>query len=112
MERMAAMVVPAGGGRNELDCRLRDELDHVGLLRERLRPPPWKRGSDGRTDYSARLPGFCCDADLLVHPVLDVPQKDLSKDLTRRPTLREEGCLLLYKLRTGAPCAMCFTAAY
>ncbi len=30
VERMAAMGVPAGGGWNELDCHLRDELDHVG----------------------------------------------------------------------------------
>src|SRR5437773_8898071 len=87
---MAAMGVPTGGRRNELDCRICDELDHVGLLRERLRPTFWKGGSgDGRIYYSACAPWFCCDADLLVHPVLDVPQEDLSKDLTRRPTLGE-----------------------
>src|SRR5438445_13617937 len=78
MERVAAMGVPAGGGRNELDCRLRNELDHVGLLRQRLGPPLWQ-GYIGheRADLTAGIPRFCGDADLLVHPVLDVPPQDL-----------------------------------
>src|SRR5690242_137471 len=91
MERMAAMGLPAGGGRNELDCSLCDELDHVSLLRERLRSPPWKRSSVGGTDHSACFPWLCCDADLLVHPVLDVPQEDLFKDLRPWPIVLEEG---------------------
>src|SRR5437879_13422788 len=78
MERMAAMGVPAGGGRNELDCRLCDELDHVHLFRERLRPPSWKGASgNGSTDDSAGAAWLCGDADLLVHPGLDVPRCDL-----------------------------------
>ena len=90
MERMAAMGFPAGGGGNELNCRLCDELDHVNILPERFRSPLWKGGSgNGRTDDSACAPWFCSDADLLVHPVLDVPSEDLFKDL-RLPTPREE----------------------
>jgi len=85
------MGLPAGGGRNELDCSLCDELDHVSLLRERLRSPPWKRSSVGGTDHSACVPWLCCDADLLVHPVLDVPQEDLFKDLRPWPIVQEEG---------------------
>ena len=80
------MGVPAGGGRNELDCRLRDELDDVGLLRQRLRPPPWKGDiGDGRADFSARTSRFCSDADLLAHSVLDVPPEDFFKDLSDYP---------------------------
>ena len=85
------MRLPAGGGRNELDCSLCDELDHVSLLRERLRSPPWKRSSVGGTDHSACVPWLCCDADLLVHPILDVPQEDLFKDLRPWPIVQEEG---------------------
>jgi hypothetical protein len=86
------MGVPAGSGWNELDCSLCDELDHVSLLRECLRSPPWRRGrGDCRTDHSACVPWFCSDADLLVHPVLDVPPEDVFEDLTRWPTVREEG---------------------
>jgi hypothetical protein len=82
------MGIPAGGGRNELDCSLCDELDHVGLLRESLRPPPWKDGSgNGRIEDSACAPWFCSHADLLVHPVLDVPPEDLFKDLRPWPTV-------------------------
>jgi hypothetical protein len=45
------MGFPAGGGRNELDCCLRDELDDVELLRRRLGPPLWKSDiADGRAD--------------------------------------------------------------
>jgi hypothetical protein len=57
-------------------------LDHVDVLQECLRSPPWKGGSrNGRTDDSACAPWFCSDADILVHPLLDVPSEDLSKDL-------------------------------
>src|SRR6266576_5914769 len=94
MERKAAVGVPAGGGRNELDCRLCDELDHVHLLRERLRPPPWKGASgNGRTDDSACAAWLYGGADLLVHPVLDVPPEDLFKDLRRWPTSLKKDCL-------------------
>src|SRR3981081_2659127 len=94
MERMAAMGVPAGRGRNELDCRLCDELDYVGLLRKRLRSPLWKGDSgDRRNDFSARSPWFCSYADLLVHPVLDVPPEDLFEDLRRRPPFVEKDFL-------------------
>ena len=80
---MAAMGVPAGGGRNELDCRLRDGLDHDGLLRQRLRPPSWKDHiGDSRVDFSASAARLCRHVDLLVHPALDVPAQDLLKDLT------------------------------
>ena len=43
----------------------------------------WKgdRG-DGRADFSARASRFRNDADLLAHPVLDVPAKDFLKDLS------------------------------
>src|SRR6266480_1242242 len=92
MERMAAMGVPAGGGRNELHCSLCDELDHVSLLRERLGSPPWNRvRGGGRTDHSACVPWFRSDADLLVHPVLDVPPEAVFEDLRRWPTVRGEG---------------------
>src|ERR1017187_7617980 len=100
MERMAAMGVPAGGGRNELDCRLRDELDDHGLRRQRLGPPLWKGNiGDGRADFSACTSRFCSDFDLLAHFVLDVPPKDLSKDLSDYhkaciPFSRQEPCLV------------------
>ena len=77
------MGVPARRGRNELDCRLRDELDDVGLLRQRLRPPLWQGDiSDGGAYLSARTSRFCGDADLLAHAVLDVPLQGFFEDLT------------------------------
>ena len=80
---MAALGVPPGGGRNELDCRVRDELDDGGFLRRRLGAPRWKDDiGDGRTDFSACASRFRNHADLLVHLVLDVPPKDLLKDLS------------------------------
>jgi hypothetical protein len=85
MERMAAMGFPAGGGRNELDCRLRDELDDDGLLQRRLGPPLWKGHiGDGRADFSACASRFCSDADLLAHPILDVPPENFLEDLSDR----------------------------
>src|SRR6266567_5195434 len=80
---MAAMGVPAAGGGNELDCRLRDELDDGCVLRQRLRPPLWKGDSDdGRPYFSARPSRFCGTAHLLAHPVVDVPQEDFPEDLS------------------------------
>ena len=84
MERMAAMGVPAGGSRNELNCCLCDELDDVQVLRERLRSSLWKGGSrHGRTAPSACAPWSCGDADLLVDLVLDVPSENLPTDLRK-----------------------------
>src|SRR6266513_1019880 len=109
MARMAAMGVPAGRGGNELDCRLRDELDHVGLLWERLRPPLWKGDlGDGRSDFSACTSRSCSGADLLVHAVLDVPPEDFLKDLNpdqaclRHPA-RHVGDWLLGNLHRATP---------
>ena len=51
--------------------------------RQRLRPPLWQGDiGDGRADFSARASRLCSDADLLAHPVLDVPPEDFLKDLS------------------------------
>jgi hypothetical protein len=85
MEGMAAMGIPAVGGWNELDCRIRDELDDVGFCRQRFRPPLRKRDiRHGRADFSARTSRLCNNADLLAHPVLDVPPEDFFKNLNAR----------------------------
>ncbi len=83
------MGLPASCGRDELDRRLRDELDHVGLLWKRLRAP-LRRGNlgDGRSDFSACTLRFCSDADFLAHAFLDVPSEDFLKDLNS-----DEACL-------------------
>src|SRR5450631_1182676 len=83
LEGMAAMGVPSGGDRNELDCRLRDELDHGEFLPQRYRTPFWMGvvAFDG-TDLPASTSRFCSDLDLLAHPVLDVPPQDLLKNLS------------------------------
>ena len=76
------MGIPAGRGRNELDCRLRDELDDGFVLRQRLGSPLWNGDiGNSRPDLSARASRFCSAPDLLAHPVLDVPPEDLLKDL-------------------------------
>ena len=88
MEGMAAMGVPTVGGWNEFDCRVCDELDDVGLCRQRLRPPLRKRDIRyGRADFSARTSRLCDNADLLAHPVLDVPAEDFFKNLNAIHTL-------------------------
>ena len=83
LERLAAMGVSAGRGRNELDCHLRDELDDGGFLRRRHGSPHWECfDGDIRTDFSANAPRFRGDADLLAHLVLDVSAEDLFEDLS------------------------------
>src|SRR5450755_1337454 len=82
MERMAALGVSPGCGRNELDCSLRDELDDVGLLRQRSRPSCWRGDRGDRGASSARASRFRNNADLLAYPALDVPAEDFLKDLS------------------------------
>ena len=76
------MGVPDDSGRDEFDCHLRDELDHVGLLRESFRPAFWRRDRGDRgTNFSASTSRFRGDADLLVHSSLDVPPQNLPEDM-------------------------------
>ena len=83
MERMAAVGVSSRRRWHELDCRLRNELDHGGFLQQSLGPS--LRAShrmDFRPDLSARAARLCHRADLLVHPVLDVSPQIVLEDLS------------------------------
>src|SRR6202021_936186 len=80
---MAALGVSANRGRNELDCHLLDELDDGIFRQRRVRPPLWHgRISNCRTDFSARASRLSGNADLLAHPILDVPPEDFPQDLS------------------------------
>ena len=77
------MGVPAGGDRNELDCRLRDELDDGEFFWRRRGTPLWMGALGfGEPDFPACNPRFCGDLDLLARPVLDVPAQDFPEDLS------------------------------
>jgi hypothetical protein len=80
---MAALGVSAGRGWHELDCHLLDELDDGVFRQRRVRPPLWHGHiSNCRTDFSARASRLSGNADLLAHPILDVPPEDFPQDLS------------------------------
>jgi hypothetical protein len=83
MERVEAMGISADSDRNELDCDLCDDLDHVRIFQQCNRSALWERsGGGGGAYFSARAPRFPGDTVFLVHPVLDVPAEDIFKDMS------------------------------
>ncbi len=82
MEGLAAMGLPSRRRRNELDRRLRNELDDGGLFRRRDRPTS-RQGvfGFGRENLSARASRFYDRADLLARSVLDVSPETLLENL-------------------------------
>src|SRR5947209_14081112 len=92
VERLAALGVSSGRGRNEFDLNIRHELDHERFLRQCSNPPLWTRNHiPGRTDLRACAARYLTDADLLVHPVLDVPPEALPEDLSFTSEKRSKG---------------------
>src|SRR5579864_4904471 len=83
MERLAALGISSGRRRNEFDRDIRHELDHDRFLRQRFDSPFWTRNRvRGGTDLPACTARSLTDADLLVHPVLDVSPEALPQDLS------------------------------
>src|SRR5207302_1032623 len=92
VERLAALGVSSGRGRNEFDRNIRHELDHERFLRQRFDSPLRTRNRvRGRTDLRACAARYLTDADLLVHPVLDVPPEALPEDLSFTSEKRSKG---------------------
>src|ERR1700722_601984 len=113
---MAALGVSVDRGRHELDCHLLDELDDGIFRQRRVRPPLWHGHiSDRRTDFSARASRLSGNADLLAHPILDVPPEDFPQDLsgsTNRTLVRAKLALYLYRHKAAAFEPPVFAAAF
>jgi len=84
------MGVSPGCGGNELDRNLRNGLDDEGLHRRLARPALREPVRSRWSNFSASTTWFHDVGGFLVHPVLDVPEKDLCEDMSESQTVRTE----------------------